>query len=333
MNRSIAIPLAAAALLSAGSAGAGELGHYAPGLLNIRDYFLPADPGVYGAVYNYLYSTDTLKNRKGDEVGTLSRSGPLGTTTLTVEPDIDVYVLAPVLNWVSPWEVLGARYGAVIAPNFATSSVQVDLDLARRGRFRSQGFSTTLEEDTSLRFGDLLVQPVFLTWSGKHYDATANYGFYAPTGEAGIGLDFWTHQFQAAAAWYPFDHKGTAVTLAGTYEFHGKKENEDLIPGDRFTLNWGVSQYLPISDDQHWLAELGVTGYSQWQVSKDSGADVPRILNTTLNATDQVHAAGLQTGLVYAPAKIALTFHYQWEFNAEARFEGQNMAVTLAKGF
>jgi hypothetical protein len=60
---------------------------------------------------------------------------------------------------------------------------------------------------------------------------------------------------------------------------------------------------------------------------------VPRILNTTLDAKDQVHAAGLQTGLVYAPAKIALTFHYQWEFNAEARFEGQNMAVTLAKGF
>ncbi len=100
----------------AGSVCAGELGHYAPALLNIRDFFVP-EPGFYGALYNYFYSTDTPKNRNGDEVSSLTRTGALGTTTASVEPEVDVFVLAPAFMWVSPWQVLGARYGAVITPH------------------------------------------------------------------------------------------------------------------------------------------------------------------------------------------------------------------------
>ena len=157
-------------------------------------------PGFYGLLYNYVYSTDTLKNRDGDEVGTLSRTGPLGgtTRTVTVDPDIDVYALVPTFVWVSPWQVLGARYAAFIATPFADNSAQVDLSLARSGRFRDRGFSTSLEADTDFGFGDLFVQPVWLGWSGKHYDISAGYGFYAPTGEDGLSLEFWEHQLQVA---------------------------------------------------------------------------------------------------------------------------------------
>lgn len=325
--------VAAAALAGAGDLAAGELGHYGPGLLNIRDFFLPPEPGFYGALYNYFYSTDTLKDRDGDKVGTLSRTGQSGTTTVTVEPDVDVYALAPVLVWASPWKVLGARYGALLAPSFADNSAQVSLSLARSGRFRDTGITTSLDTDTGFGVGDLLVYPVFLGWSGKHYDASATYGFYAPTGDDGISLEFWTHQFQVAGAWYPFENRGTAVTVAGTYEIQTEMEDKDLTPGDRFSLNWGVSQYLPLTKDQKWLAELGVSGYGQWQVEKDSGSDVPTILNTQLNAKDEVYAAGLQVGLTYVPWKAGLTVHYQWEFGAEARFEGENLVVSLQKAF
>jgi hypothetical protein len=36
---------------------------------------------------------------------------------------VDVYVLAPTLIWVSPWKILGAKYGAYISPTFSNSSV------------------------------------------------------------------------------------------------------------------------------------------------------------------------------------------------------------------
>ncbi len=60
---------------------------------------------------------------------------------------------------------------------------------------------------------------------------------------------------------------------------------------------------------------------------------MPRILDTQLNAQDEIHAAGLQGGITFVPWKIALTVRYLWEFDAEARFEGESLGVTLAKGF
>jgi hypothetical protein len=35
-----------------------------------------------------------------------------------------------------------------------------------------------------------------------------------------IGLGFWTDQFQGAVTWYPWAHKGTAVSAVLTYEIH-----------------------------------------------------------------------------------------------------------------
>ena len=40
----------------------------------------------------------------------------------------------------------------------------------------------------------------------------------------------------------------------GTYEIHHDKDGVDITPGDRFSLDWGVSQYLPINEDGSVLA-------------------------------------------------------------------------------
>src|SRR6478752_532105 len=42
-------------------ADAGEIGHYVPGVMNIRDMAVPG-PGFYGALYNYRYTTDQLND-------------------------------------------------------------------------------------------------------------------------------------------------------------------------------------------------------------------------------------------------------------------------------
>jgi len=321
-------------LCAAGAVSAGEQGHYSPAIPNVRDLLVPPDPGIYYLQYNYLYSTETLKNRNGDEVGSLTVDGPLGTTTVTVEPDIEAFVVAPSLVWVSPWHVFGARYAALVLPSFVSASPQVSLSLARTGRFldRTRSIDRTLEADVG-GMADTYFQPVWLGWSGEHYEASAAYGFFAPTGTDGVSLEFWEHQLQATGAWYPWADKRMAVTVTGTYALPMQKDSEDLTPGDRFTLNWGISQYLPLEKDMSILAELGVRGYSQWQVQEDSGSDVPRIRNVQLNAKDEIHSAGLQAGLTFPQFDAYLNFGYMWEFGAEARFEGQWFGVTLAKGF
>jgi hypothetical protein len=230
----------------------GEIGHYAPGLPNIRDFVVPG-PGFYGVLYNYFYSTDRLNDSDGDEIDSViinPRGGP--GVTLDVDVDVDVYVLAPTLIWVSPWKILGAKYGAYITPTFANSSVGASLaTVTGRG----------VDPETSqFDVGDLFVQPLWLGWTLTHWDFTFGYGFYAPVGKYdtstltlprgatvptaaadNIGLGFWTHQLQGVVTWYPWANKGTAVLAALTYEIHGDKEDFDLTPGQNLTLNWGIS--------------------------------------------------------------------------------------------
>jgi hypothetical protein len=340
MCRLAAIALVLAVVGTAGRAGAGEIGHFSGGLLNVRDLAMP-EPGFYVAIYNLVYDTDQVNDRHGDEIDRLTLVGPRGRRRLTLDLDVDVqlYGFSPALMWVSDWKILGGRYAAFIAPTFANSSISAALS-ASTGR--------GVDADTGqFGIGDLFVQPIWLGWGFAHFDVGLSGGFYAPIGKYdvetvrlprlgaieleatdNIGYGFWTGQAQAAGYWYPWTNKATAVGLALTYEAHGKKEDFDLRPGMNLTLNWGVDQYLPLNATQTLLADLGVLGYSSWQITDDDGDDVRQ--PTT---HDEVHAAGLQVGLSYVPWSLALVFHWAYEFAAQDRFAGQAYVLTLGKKF
>jgi hypothetical protein len=329
--------LALGLALSTSSTYGGEIGHYAPGLPNIRDLVVP-QPGFYGVLYNYFYSTDRLNDGDGDEINSVNPRGGRGVT-LDVDVDVDVYVLAPTFLWVSPWKLLGAKYGAFITPSFANSSVGAAL-----ATVTGRGIDA---ETSAFAMGDLFVQPLWLGWTLTHWDFAFGYGFYAPLGKydtdtvplpggatvtaeasENIGLGFWTHQLQGVVTWYPCAHKATAVLAALTYEIHGDKQDFDLTPGQNLTLNWGISQFLPLRKDQHLLLEVGLTGYSSWQITDDSGSDAR---NPSVH--DQVHAVGGQLGLTYVPWAASLNAHYFGEFAAQDRFQGQVFGVSVAKKF
>src|SRR5262249_38231698 len=309
----LAIALGAAAR----TAQAAEIGHFNGGILNIRDYFVP-EPGLYGGLYNYFYHTGRLNDRHGDEIHAVTinpRGGPGGT--LGVDVDVKLDGLAPGLRWGPDLKPLGLnlKYGGVITPTFANASLAGTLSTAtRRGG--------TIE-NTSFHVGDLYVQPVWLGLTLPHWDFAFAYGFYAPTGHYNtqtvtfptggflraespdnIGYGFWTNQLQGAGAWYPWTHKATAVTAVLTYEINTNKHDFDLTPGQRLTLNWGISQFLPLTRDQKLLLEVGPAGYSGWQISDDTGSDA---LNGDVH--DQVHAVGGQLGLTYLPWMAAWNLH------------------------
>jgi len=60
----------------------------------------------------------------------------------------------------------------------------------------------------------------------------------------------------------PVEHRGTAVCAAVTYGIHGDKKGFDLTPGDDLTLNWGISQCIPLDRDKDLLLEVGPAGGS-----------------------------------------------------------------------
>lgn len=304
-------------------AESGELGHYMPGVASIRDFVVPNEPSFYYLQYNIYYTADKYKDRDGDTADELS----LGPVTVDVDADIDVIAIVPMFLWVSPWEVLGAKYAAWVTTPIQNISVQASLSTQTR-------FGADIDEE-QWGLGDISIRPIWLGWNSKHFAISLGYDVYAPTGKYddedvdNTGLGFWSHGFQAAITWFPWEHQGTAVAVAGIYEIHGEKDDVDITPGDRFTLEYGVSQYLPVNKAQTLLAELGITGYGQWQVEEDSGSDVIEALNTK----DEIYGIGGQISLVYIPWDAALTFRYLTEYDAEARFEGELFTICLAKGF
>ena len=330
------LTIAAVLLAAGGPARAGDAGHYVGGMMDIRDYFVP-EPGFYAALYNYFYTTDRYNDQSGNKVNSITiNAGPGAGATLDASVDLDMYVFAPALIWVSPWKVLGAKYGAYVAPTFANASIQNSV-------YNSRGLGATGSEATFAP-GDLFVQPLWLGWTLPHWDFSAGYGFYAPVGKFSsvtvplpggsetvpasdnIGLGFWTQQFQGAAAWYPWTNRATAVTLVLTYEYNTPQRDTDVKYGQNFWLNWGISQYLPLTKDDKLLLEVGPAGYYEWQVSDTEGS-----LSQSPSSRTRVGGIGGQLGLTYVPWDLVLNFRGFYEYYADERVQGSSFSINLLK--
>src|SRR5262249_5278322 len=157
---------------------AGEIGHFNPGVVNIRDHVMP-DPGLYAALYDYVYTTGQLNDAHGNALDSVTlpsnrRPGRPGLT-LKLDVHVDLYAAVPTIMWVSDWKVLGAKYAAYIVPTFANTSLGAAFSL-ETGRGLNPSTS-------SFSLGDMYVQPLWLDWSREHFDVAVGAGFYAPTAQ------------------------------------------------------------------------------------------------------------------------------------------------------
>src|SRR5574341_853110 len=59
---------AASAAFAWSASGVAGVGHYLPGMMNIRDFLVPEKPGMYAALYLGNYSTDKLKDKNGNTI-------------------------------------------------------------------------------------------------------------------------------------------------------------------------------------------------------------------------------------------------------------------------
>ena len=143
-----------------------------------------------------------------------------------------------------------------------------------------------------------------------------------------IGLGFWTQQFQGAAAWYPWTNRATAVTLVMTYDYNNPQQDTGVTYGQNLWLNWGISQYLPLTKDEKLLLEVGPAGYYEWQVSDTTGS-----LTTSPGSRTRVGAIGGQLGLTYVPWNLILNFRGFYEYYADARVQGASFSINLLKKF
>lgn len=301
-----------------------QSGHYSPVMMNVRDMAQPP-AGLFLLWYNTLTSSNSFIDRDGNEFDRirLSEIDPR-LPDIDVDLELDAFATVPTVFWASRFRILGgARYMAGIAPSFVSADVSVFTE--RAGIVDPDTTIVRDLGDKNSGFSDLFVTPLGLSWGWEKYDLTTMYSFYAPTGKyatgdsESIGLGFWTHQFQARGYFYPKPDRSTAATVGLIYEINGTIDDVDVSPGDRLTLEWGLSQYL--SD----RFELAVQGGHNWQVGDDTGEDV----YWDGGVHDRKSTVAFSATYWAWSEKLAITGKYAFDFAVRQRFDNDTFYLNL----
>jgi hypothetical protein len=301
-----------------------QKGQWVPGQFGLNAGVIP-DPGITYANLAANYSADRLNNSNGDRI----LQNVTGTYSFWADENIIYYV--------PKHKILGGYFMPYIAINVANGSVVAALLPLLPGL---GGSGINLNAGGS-GFADTYVQVVNMGWHllEDRVDFTTGYSFTAPTGRytAGasdnVGSGYWGNDITSGTTFYITKNKGTSANLATDWEIHGQKtvaspvtgQLSKITPGQAFTAEWGIGQVLPLKKDLSQLAQLGLVGYDQWQVTSNGGnylvAGIPVAASRVPYYS--VHGIGVQANYILPANDLAFFFKYYNEYSAKARPEGR----------
>ena len=123
----------------------------------------------------------------------------------------------------------------------------------------------------------------------------------------------------AGATWYIDEGKTWAVSALNRYEFSTEQRDTHVIPGQAYTLEWGVSKTVAK------VVDLGAVGYYQQQVDPNGGA--------SWSSRNRVAAVGPEVSMAFPKQMFFASLRYNYEFMAESRAQGNAVTLTLTKRF
>lgn len=296
MNKTIASAALAAAAALAPVAALAE-GHYVPGVEGIQAASVPP-PGLYYLGYLVNYDIGSFR-----APGSSSNLPGHNTGTVTA--------LANRVVWISNTKLLGADYGMeAIVPVMRTSLT-----------INAAGIS-----DSRSGVGDVYVGPLVLGWHGQQWDAVAAAGIWLDNAStshpASPGKGFKSTMLTGGATYY-FDAAKT-VTGSALMRFERNGRNDaGFRPGNQVTMEWGLGKNFG-------TVQAGLVGYSQWQVSDDSGAGASTHRSSR-------HAVGAEVVYPIPSAGVFLKAAAYKEVRAEAGTgaypKGSLVRFTIVKAF
>jgi hypothetical protein len=277
-------------LLCAPARGQQDIGHKTLGTLGLRAGEQP-DTGIYLTDAFGHYGATKLVDRHGDEI-------PVG---------LDLGALAGAFGIAGTFELPKTSIFVGAAASFPIAHVTVN---TARPEASIDGFG----------LGDAYVQPVKLGWRTQWTDLVASYAFYAPTGEFepggndGVGRGNWTHQVSLGGT-IAFDPKRRwTLSALASFDVNMRKRNVDITRGATLQVQGGLG-YAPRR-----IVQLGVAAYALWQVTDDTGADLPPVFR---GARDVAYGLGPEVSLRLPPIHCSLTARYAHDFAVESRPEGE----------
>jgi hypothetical protein len=280
-------------------------GAYSPGFTATNSGVLPSPGFTYeNAFVDYSF----------DQVNCPVCGNIPSTFNAALFADVNVFV------YVSKKKILGGNYAAIAGLPFTNSA----LGLAGLGTIGGGG-----------GFADSFYQPIGFGWHLKRADIMTGYDFFAPTGkyQAGAtdntGTGHWTNAPVAGETVYLTKNKGTQFSSYQMWEFHGAQEQTNIHPGQTLDVDYSLTQILPIKKDMSLLAQAGLAGYGQWQVTDNSGPGV----NPSIPAHYAVNGIGGAANIIFPARKTTLGVKLMKEFSNSHTVQGYTFQVSTAVTF
>jgi hypothetical protein len=313
-------------VLSASSLLMGQQkGQYQPGQYGLNAGVLP-EPGITYANYTLNYSAGRLNFANGNPVNATG--------------NYNVWAMENIFIYVPKFKVLGAKFAPFVAfPTIATGSLTLPF----------LGDGTTVGTG-GFGLADTWFQLANLGWHLPRADVWAGYAFmapkpgrYTPGALNNIGSGYWGNNFTGAGTFYLTKDMGTSANFMGNWEFHGSKTtrstdistmlgtlpvNVQVTPGAAFSDEWGFGQAVPL--DKPFLksktitkvAQLGLIGYDQAQVSRNTSSNKIVDAYERLVPFYYVHAIGVQGNYIDLKHDWLVFFKFEHEYAANAHPQG-----------
>jgi hypothetical protein len=283
-----------------------------PGQMGLNAGILPS-PGFTYANISIGYYSSAFNGASG--------------SAIPVTGSYNVWAVENIFYYVPDLKILGGNLGLNLILTPATGSLDADIVIPPLGNANLSAAAG------GGGLADLYVQPVTLGWHKPRVDFLIADGLMLPTGRYSpgatnnVGTGYFGNHLETGSTFYITKNRGTSANLFTDWEAHGSRagtNNTSKTPGQAFTLEWGVGQVLPLKKDFSQLAQIGLIGYDQWQVTANGGTVPvgPITAPASLLPFYSVHAIGGQATYILPPKNLSLYFKAEHEYTAYSHFVG-----------
>lgn len=277
------------------------------GLAHAQDYSLGSEgikagtapgPGFYYLMYNNYYTSDKSMDKNGNEQD--------------IDFEISTFANVHRFVYVTEKKILGAYYGM----NIIIPLVYADLSIGAAG---------VDEDDTDL--GDIIVEPMFLSWREERFEAVLGTALFLPTGSydksspLNIGKDHYTFMLTLGATYYPDPEREWSLSVLSRYEKHFENNDTDVTYGDDLNIEWGIAKAVTPK------IEIGLAGYAHWQITDDKGNDA----SWDKSVHDRIFSIGPEVDIFSEALGAIFKCKLYREFEAQDTTEGTSAWLTLVK--
>jgi hypothetical protein len=239
---------------------------------------------------------------------------------LATDVSVSVFIDLNLFVFVSNKTILGGTFAALTALSVSSSAISLP-----RPAEVSQGNG----------FADTFVQPFTLGWKLKRADISAAYALFAPTGRFrpgatdNTGAGYWSNCPTAGETVYLTANKTTAFSAYQIYEFHTTQRGTHIHPGQAFSLDYSLTQVLPITKKRSTLLQAGVAGYGMWQTTDNSGPGI----NAAIPGHYVANSVGGVVNVVLPMRKTSLGIKLLKEYANSNTVQGGTLQITGATTF